>query len=101
MCAVYQCGIIHVAIVYAQCGSVAKALNPAIIIQPVIKAGAVAHLAVTTHVEALCKTAHMAFGNQAKAGQAGLTQTAPMVLSLNGAIKVIVTTRLAFVAKVK
>ena len=41
------------------------------------------------------------FGNQAKAAQAAQTQTAPMVLSLNGAIKATASIRLAFVAKVK
>ncbi len=101
MCAVYQCGIIHVAIVYAQCGSVAKAQNPVTIILPAIKAAAAVHLAVITHVAALCSLAYLAFGNQAKAARVALTQTAPMVLSLNGVIKATAIIHLVFVAKVK
>ena len=52
---VFQFGIIHAVVAYAQYGSVAKVPNLAIIILPAIKAVAVQHLVAILHAVVPCK----------------------------------------------
>ena len=68
---------------------VAKAQNIVIIIQTVIKAVAAQHLAVITHVAALCRNVLKAIGNRVMAALVVLTTVPPMVGKWNGVGKAV------------